>query len=338
MNELSRDQVAAVVERAGCAIVPMHQMNYWNQGTVEKYGQDRLNALHAKYPDDVVMARYPWSDWDSLRTGEIRNKDSIDARVVVADYGKIDELAERIRGLARNIGFEAEAKIRQDNPMRYCMGYTWFGIWERLWMLRGMENACMDFYEHPDEVKKLIRALCDYHLEAIHNYGRLGFDAIATSDDLGGQNSTLFSKEIFDEFFKPMYKEMFSCAHSYGMHMWMHSCGHIMPLLDDLIGVGLDVIHPIQHSTHPAGVSANDIQEMVRRFKGKVTFWAGIDVQYLMPLGTPEDVRRGVRELIDTFSDSNGGMIIAAGNGIMPETPFENIEAFYDEAYAYGGR
>ena len=194
----------------------------------------------------------------------------------------------------------------------------------------------MDFHDHTEEVKRLMRAICDFHIQAIRNYGELGYDGIAISDDLGTQTSTMFGRDIFLEFFKPLYTEMFAAAHSYGMHAWMHSCGHVFPLLNDLIGAGLDVIHPIQHSTYPGGVTANDTAMVTKTFGDRIAFWAGIDVQYLLPQGTPDEVRCGVRELIDIFDAPDGGMVLAAGNGISPETPFENIEAFFDEAYTYG--
>jgi hypothetical protein len=43
-----------------------------------------------------------------------------------------------------------------------------------------------------------------------------------------------------------------------------------------------------------------------------------------------------VRYLVDTFDRPDGGMCLAAGNGIVAGTPFENIEAFLDEAVRYG--
>ena len=63
---------------------------------------------------------------------------------------------------------------------------------------------------------------------------------------------------------------------------------------------------------------------------------AGFDVQHILQEGTPDDVRAEVRYLIDTFDRPEGGMCMAAGNGIVAGTPIENIEAFLDEAVRYG--
>jgi uroporphyrinogen decarboxylase len=68
----------------------------------------------------------------------------------------------------------------------------------------------------------------------------------------------------------------------------------------------------------------------------RLTFLAGFDVQHILPEGSPEEIRAEVRHLIDTFDCPEGGMCLAAGNGILPGTPLENVEAFLDEALRYG--
>jgi uroporphyrinogen decarboxylase len=79
-----------------------------------------------------------------------------------------------------------------------------------------------------------------------------------------------------------------------------------------------------------------DQRAVAERYAGRVSFLAGIDVQYLLPGGTAEDVVRGTKELIDAFDRPFGGCLLAASNGIMPETPLENIRAWLTTAEAYG--
>ena len=335
MNELSRDDVIAAVERKGPSRVPMHFMHYYNSATVDKYA-DQIHSLHDRYPDDVVAVRYDQPDWQSLGEQHTGDEGAIDSRTIITGYENIGETCEQIVDFGRQLDMTNARTIRRDNQQRYCLGYTWFALYERLWMLRGMQNVLADFYENPEGIKALMRAICDFHLAAIRAYGDLGFDGISISDDLGTQRSTMFSQQTFLDLYKPLYQEMFAAAHDYGMHTWMHCCGHLAPLLQDLIDAGLDVIHPIQYSTYPGGTSANDPRQIASNFGGRITFWAGIDVQYLLPRGTATEVRSGVRELVNIFDGPKGGLVIAAGNGIMPETPFENIESFFDEAYEYG--
>ncbi len=112
------------------------------------------------------------------------------------------------------------------------------------------------------------------------------------------------------------------------MHFWLHSCGDNTLLLPDLIDSGLTVFHPVQKHTM-------DEVRIAAEFGDRLTFLAGIDVQHTLQEKDPAGVRAEVRFLIDTF-DGQGGMCIAAGNGIVAGTPFENIEAYLDEAIVYG--
>jgi uroporphyrinogen decarboxylase len=100
-------------------------------------------------------------------------------------------------------------------------------------------------------------------------------------------------------------------------------------LLPALIEGGIDVFHPVQKHTM-------DERAVAAQFGDRLSFLAGIDVQHTLQEKTPDEVRQEVRFLIDTFDRPEGGMCLAAGNGIVAGTPFENIAAFLDEALNYG--
>ena len=197
-------------------------------------------------------------------------------------------------------------------------------------LLRGMENALVDFYEKPEQVHRLFRALTNLYMSILTRAkDEMHLDAVWTSDDIGMQTGPFFSLELFREFFKPYYKELISHAHDLGMHFWLHTCGNISPFIPELIEIGLDVLHPIQKYTM-------DEKEIAQKFGDKICLWAGFDVQQTIPYGTLEDVRREVRFMIDTYYRKDGRFILAAGNWLTPDTPHESIEVLLDEAYEYG--
>ncbi|MBN1541104.1 hypothetical protein JW992_03090, partial [candidate division KSB1 bacterium] len=154
-------------------------------------------------------------------------------------------------------------------------------------------------------------------------------DAFFTSDDLGNQRQPMMRSETFVELIKPYYIDLGQVIHECGLHWWLHSCGNNSDLLPHLIEAGVDVFHPVQKGTM-------DEAETVSRFGGRLSFLAGFDVQHILPHTDPETVRRQVRLLIDTFDRPQGGMCMAAGNGILPGTPLENIHAFFQETLEYG--
>ena len=147
--------------------------------------------------------------------------------------------------------------------------------------------------------------------------------------DLGHQTSLFMSPATFREFIKPYYLRIGALTQEHNLHWWLHSCGNNTPILDDLIETGVNVFHPVQKGTM-------DYANAARDFGDRITFLVGFDVQHVLPEGTPEEVRQEVRLIIDNFDRPDGGLCLAAGNGILPGTPLENIEAFLDEALRYG--
>jgi hypothetical protein len=75
---------------------------------------------------------------------------------------------------------------------------------------------------------------------------------------------------------------------------------------------------------------------VARRFGGDICIWAGMDVQHTIPYSTPEDVRREVRFMFDTYYRKDDRFILAAGNNMTPDAPLESIHALLDEALYYG--
>ena len=332
---LPRGEVIKAVERRRPVRVPMAHARWWGEGLQEQYG-DRLLELE-RYPEDVesilinplLLGKMGLSWYDPERfTG------AHDAGGVLPDWKYLDEFIEKIpRGIDPALfdGWRAQAEKAHAED-RYLLFGWWRLFFERPWGLRGMENLMIDYYEHPDEVHRLHQALCDWYVELLDWGAReLAFDGFWTSDDLGNQRQLMMKPDHFRGLIKPYYERVARACRRARVHFWLHSCGNNTEILSDLIEVGLDVFHPVQkHTMDEAAVAA--------QWGDRLTFLAGFDVQQTLQTGTPDQVRAEVRFLIDTFDRPDGGMCLAAGNGIVAGTPFENIEAFLDEGVVYGTR
>lgn len=79
-----------------------------------------------------------------------------------------------------------------------------------------------------------------------------------------------------------------------------------------------------------------DEKKIADKCGDQITIWAGFDVQRTIPFGTPEDVRREVRFLMDTYARRDGRFMLTFGNAVTPDTPLESLEAVFDEAFVYG--
>jgi uroporphyrinogen-III decarboxylase len=255
-----------------------------------------------------------------------------DDRPVIDDWAKLDEFIAKLPDPETDERFDALPA--QAEAARAADRYITFGWWnlffEFPWRIRGMTNLLMDFYVYPQEIHQLHDALCTvyegYLRRAIREFQPDGF---WTSDDLGHQKQPFMRPSTFHEFLFPYYQRIGNLLKGNNLHWWLHSCGNNTPLLDDLIEAGVTVFHPVQKGTM-------DEIAVARAYGDRLTFLAGMDVQHILQEATPEEVRSEVRFLIDTFDRPDGGMCIAAGNGIVSGTPFKNIEAFLDEAVNYG--
>jgi uroporphyrinogen decarboxylase len=114
-----------------------------------------------------------------------------------------------------------------------------------------------------------------------------------------------------------------------GLTTMYHSCGGIVPVIQDFIDMGLDILDPIQPAAQ--GMAPGLLKE---RFGDRLAFHGGIDEQHLLPYGTAEDVRSEVARMMDILG-TDGAYIVCPAHAIQPDTSPENILALYDTALAY---
>lgn len=214
----------------------------------------------------------------------------------------------------------------QANDEHYT--FIWIGdLWERATFMRGMEALLLDLAGNPEFVRALLRGIADYILATLEIlFSRFDFDGIALSDDYGTQRGMLMSPASWREFIKPLLSEIYSLAKRHNRTVFHHTCGYVVPIIPDLIEVGLDILHPIQPE-------AMDVFQLKREFGRDLTFCGGVRTQDLMPHGTPDDVRAEVRRLKAEMG-KGGGYILEPGITLQADVPLENILALIEEARA----
>ena len=340
---LSRQQMCNAIERKGGDIprVPLGWAKFFNAGTVKKYG-DPLKRLSDSIADDFVSLRFvrpgntkapenmPEDYHWAIETdrGDLSSQ-GFTSRLVVSSTDLIDSFIEAIPDPTHPACFAEVRKQAAANSDRYLLAWDFFCLFEASWFLFGMENIMCEMLENPARMKRLLRAFTDYHKKVMDQYATVGADGYFTSDDLGGQKSLLFSEEHFRSLYLPFYEELVDYCHKCGMHFWFHTDGAIEPIIDDLTAIGVDTLHPVQEPPM-------DLPDITKTYRDRMTFHVGIDIQYLLPTGSREEVIAGTKRLIDLCNSKDGGCMLAASNGIMPETPLENIEAFFQTALHYG--
>ena len=215
---------------------------------------------------------------------------------------------------------------------RYAIMFFAGGAFETPWYMRGMERFLMDLMECPDIAEAISHHAADFYkkraLRVIEESdGQV--DIIGSGGDLGSQRGMLLSPDLWRQYIKPYSEELIRTFKDMGLLTFYHSCGSIVPVIEDFIEMGLDILDPIQ--PRAAGM---DAEELKNRFGNRLSFHGGIDEQELLPRGTPADVRREVERLIQFFRN-DGGYIVCPAHAIQPDTPVENIVALYETANEY---
>lgn len=189
----------------------------------------------------------------------------------------------------------------------------------RLADLRGFDEIMIDFAEEPPELQMLLDKVLSYNLRQV----RLRLASLDTpgkivylGDDLGMQNSLAVSPRKWRKYLKPCFAQIFQPLIDAGHYIYLHTDGHILEIIPDLIDCGVSVINP--------QVGANGLDGLAKTCRGKVCIDLDLNRQ-MFPFWTPSEIDAHVREAVETLGDASGGLWLKAEIG--DDVPLENVEA-----------
>lgn len=219
-----------------------------------------------------------------------------------------------------------EFMSQHDSSSGLVFGNADFGLFERSWLLLGMENLLVYTITEPDKVFSLMGRIADFKIAIANNLLDCGVDGVQFGDDWGAQNALFLRPEIWRKLIKPHQARMYKTVKERGGFVWQHSCGHIEEIIPDLIEIGLDIWDPCQPRS-------NNLRELKKICYGKLTMKGGIDSQGVLTFGTPEEVREKVKELM--FELGRGGGYIPSPSHGVPYRP-EILKAMEDAIEEFG--
>ncbi|HEY5159429.1 MAG TPA: uroporphyrinogen decarboxylase family protein, partial [Anaerolineales bacterium] len=196
-----------------------------------------------------------------------------------------------------------------------------FSLYERAWTLRGMQNLLMDFYDHPKFVQELLNTIADYNIAQVKEALKYDIDAVYFGDDWGQQHGLQMGPKLWRNFIYPVLERMYRAVHEGGKYVFIHSCGDVDELFDDLIAIGLNCFNPFQPEVM-------DVAALIQRYHGRLVFHGGLSTQKTLPYGSVEDVQAETRRLLDLGRE--GGYIFAPAHDVEGDVPLENMLAFVE--------
>lgn len=305
-------------------IVPSHSSS-WKE-TVRKEGDYEviIDGLGAKwfrppggYYFDQKEGSYPLAGVTSV------------AEIEDYDWPNLAD-PERVRGLREKI-----RELGEDHAI--AIGDPFGGIFALGFRMRGYMNFYLDLAGNPSFACSLMDKFTELKIQywdtVLSEVGDL-VNVIVYEDDLGQQDRTLTSPEMYRRLVKPRHKRICSFIKqkiSDSTYILLHSDGSIYDIIPDLIEIGVDILNPVQVS------AANmDSKKLKKEFGDEIAFWGGgVDTQRVLSFGTPDEVVDEVKKRIDDLAPG-GGFVFSTIHDIQPEVPPANIMAMWETLQSYG--
>ena len=201
-------------------------------------------------------------------------------------------------------------------------------IFERAWLMRGMEQLLMDLLAEPEIGHAICQCIAELRIEQARRLTALGIDILRLGDDVCTQKGLMMGLGTYRTFLKERTRVIIRAAKEVNPRVlvFMHCDGRVGDMLDEYIDIGVDILNPVQPE-------CNNLLEISRQAGGRLSFWGGIGTQRTMPFGTPADVTAAVTEVRQALG-GKGGLLVAPTHILEPEVPWENILAFVDAARA----
>ncbi len=311
---------------------------------------DRMKSLKREYPEYIpVGVSFLPATWrrhrDGLRKLVHRFPEIFESFMEVEDYDAVSgtyaagqhvdawgcvwsNVAEGMEAIVTGHPVPTREDIRELEAPKVDAGLPHGFMYLRLLDLRGFEEAMIDFAEEPPELQVLIDKVLEYNVRqlrlALNRQPNTPF--MAFGDDLGMQHGLAIGAEKWRRYLKPCYEKLYAMCHTAGYHVYMHTDGHILPIIPDLKEAGVDVVNP--------QVRANGLEELAQVCRGRICVDLDLDRQ-MFPFASPAEIDAHIREAVEVLGSPEGGLWLKAE--CAPDVPLENIEAICSALATYRG-
>jgi hypothetical protein len=243
-----------------------------------------------------------------------------------APISTLDEACQRLQDMAAIFTDEKIDALRQARariPHLFAAGAPGNMAMSTYFNLRGAEQGMLDLFERPD----FVQAVFDLQVEAAISQAEklldTGIDALYIGDPSSSPN--LISPRHFKKFSLPAFQKFCTHFKNRDILIYIHVCGNATPILEMLADTGVDVVEPLD----PMGGAGVSVADAKRRIGDRVGLMGGLGTDTL-DRGAPADVRA---EAIQKCREGGPhGFILAAGCGVPPNTPMENLQAMTEVA------
>lgn len=241
-----------------------------------------------------IVIEHPLRSYDQLKTYQIPDPDNNDWE-----------------------SFKAKSRTRPHR--RYVWTYP-PNFFHLLTFLLGYEKFVVDLTNAEEGLFELMNMILEkHHIPYVKHLLDSDCDGLFFGDDLGTQQQLMVSPVVWRKTVKDFYRRQFELVKNAGKHVILHSDGYTLDIIPDLIEIGVDALNP-QHEIM-------EEEQLLLLVRGKLCILTDLDRQYILPKGTPEQVRQHILDVKRKFWTPEGGIIFHGELAV--DVPLENIEMMY---------
>ncbi|HRX42371.1 MAG TPA: uroporphyrinogen decarboxylase family protein [Clostridia bacterium] len=215
-----------------------------------------------------------------------------------------------------------QEKQSDDTAIMFFAG----GAFESPWYMRGLEQFLIDIYDQPEIAEAISRKVADFYYERalrVIEASNGMIDVIGSGGDIGGQHTMMLSPEKWRKHIKPYSAKLITPFKDMGFGTFYHSDGAIVPVINDFIDMGLDILDPIQ-----VGAAGMTPEELYPKFGDRLSFHGAIDEVELLPHATSDEVYKETKRIMGILGASNG-YIVSPTHQVQGDTDPDNVLAIY---------
>jgi uroporphyrinogen decarboxylase len=196
------------------------------------------------------------------------------------------------------------------------------------WLLMGYENFCINLMLNPGLIEKLFARVSEIQLAGIEKVVTIpNVAAVWCVDDIAFGTGTMISPKDLRKYVFPWYEQVVKLCHDKGVYVFYHTDGMIWEIMDDLINLGFDALHPIDPT-------CMDIVELKKKVGDKICLMGNVATD-LLQNGTPQEVEAMTRKKIQALAPG-GGYCVGSGNSVPEWAKIENYQAMINATLKYG--
>ena len=284
--------------------------------TIWMFREDVREQVTERYGS--VDAYFDFLDLDSFQTfpskgmwpGGVRGlDDALDATLTDPDDADI------YTSIRRDVDFQKGQKGRAI----FCQTP---GVFETSNGVLGIENSLMLLAMEPEKTHALYEKIAQWAAAYAQNCLDVGIDIVHISDDWGENERMMMRPEQWREHIYPTESITVQAARAAGGMVSVHCDGYFYDVLEDLVEMGVQCVHPVQQS---AGM---DVPKFKREFAGRLALYGGLDIRHTLPRGTLQELEDEVRDLFRTMKPG-GGFVFCTAHTVQPDTTLDRVELAY---------